>query len=61
MTRPFATVEADGVALAGVQALYQLSREKDRVIKAQGEKIEQLAREVDELRARMARLEQAAR
>jgi len=49
------------VALAGVQALYQLSQEKDRVIKAQGEKIEQLAREVDELRARLARLEQAAR
>lgn len=47
--------------MAGVQTLYQLSQEKDRAIKAQGEKIEQLAREVDELRARLARLEQAAR
>jgi hypothetical protein len=45
------------VALAGVQALCQLSQEKDRVIKAQGDKIEQFAREVDELRARLARLE----
>jgi len=33
----------------------------DRVIKAQGEKIDWLAREVDELRAHLARLEQAAR
>jgi ubiquinone biosynthesis protein UbiJ len=47
--------------LAGVQALYQLSQEKDRVIRAQGEKIDRFAREVDELRARLARLEQAAR
>jgi hypothetical protein len=57
--RHISTVDADGVALAGVQALYQLSQEKDRVIKAQGEKIEQLAREVDDLRARLAGLEQA--
>jgi hypothetical protein len=53
-----ATVDADGVALAGVQALYQLSQEKDRIIKAQSEKIEQLTGEVDELRMRLARLEQ---
>jgi len=56
-----ATVDADGVALAGVQALYHLSQEKDRTIKAQGEKIDQLAREVDELHARLARLEQLLR
>jgi hypothetical protein len=31
------------VALAAVQALYQLSQEKDRVIKAQGEEIKQLS------------------
>ena len=46
-----ATVDADGVALAAIQALYQRSVEKDR-------KIEQLTQEVDELRARLTRLEQ---
>jgi hypothetical protein len=51
-----ATVDADGVALAAIQALYQLSQERDRVIRAQGEKIDQLARKVDELQARLARL-----
>jgi hypothetical protein len=54
-----ATVDADGVALAGVQVLYQLSQEKDRVIKAQGEEIKQLSQQLEELRARLARLEQA--
>jgi len=54
-----ATVDADGVALAGVQALYQLSQEKDRTIKAQGEEIKQLSQQLEELRARLARLEQA--
>jgi len=44
-----------------VQALYHPSQEKDWIIQAQGEKIERLAREVDELRARLARREQAAR
>jgi hypothetical protein len=47
------TVDADGVALAAIQALYKLSLEKD-------EKIEQLSQEVMELRARLARLEYAA-
>ena len=46
-----ATVDADGVALAAIQALYQRSVQKDR-------KIEQLTQEVDELRARLTRLEQ---
>jgi len=45
-----ATVDADGVALAAIQALYQRSVEKDR-------KIQQLTQEVDELRARLTRLE----
>jgi hypothetical protein len=54
-----ATVDADGVALAGVQALYQLSQEKDRIIKAQGEEIKQLSQQLEELRARLARLEKA--
>jgi hypothetical protein len=50
--RHIATVDADGVALAAIQALYQRSVEKDR-------KIAQLTQEVDELRARLTRLEQA--
>ena len=49
-----ATVDADGVALAAIQALYQRSVEKDR-------KIQQLTQEVDELRARLTRLEQRLR
>jgi hypothetical protein len=54
-----ATVDADGVALAAIQELYKASQEKDRLIKAQGEKIDQLTRETADLRARLARLEQA--
>jgi hypothetical protein len=46
-----ATVDADGVALAAIQTLYKLGLEKDQ-------KIEQLPKEVDELRARLTRLEQ---
>jgi hypothetical protein len=49
--RAIAIVDAEGVALAAIQALYQRSLEKDR-------KIEQLTQEVDELRARLTRLEQ---
>jgi hypothetical protein len=47
--RYISTVDAEGVALAAIQALYQLSQEKDR-------KIEQLTREVKELQTKMARL-----
>jgi uncharacterized protein YceH (UPF0502 family) len=46
------TVDADGVTLAAVQALYKVSLQKD-------EKIEELSQEVMELRARLARLEYA--
>ncbi len=46
------TVDAAGVTMAAVQGLYQLSLEKDR-------KIEQLTAEVDELKARLQRLEEA--
>ena len=45
------TVDAAGVALAAMQTLYKLGLEKDQ-------KIEQLTKEVDELRARLTRLEQ---
>jgi hypothetical protein len=43
------TVDAQGVALAAIQALYQITQEKDR-------KIKQLTREVKELQARVSRL-----
>lgn len=46
------TVDAAGVTMAAVQGLYQLSLEKDK-------KIEQLTAEVDELKARLRRLEEA--
>jgi phage shock protein A len=44
-------VDADGVALAAIQALYKLSQDKDK-------QITKLRQEVDELRARLLRLEQ---
>ena len=44
-----ATVDADGVALAAIQALYKLSLEKDK-------EIEQLKREMSELHARLEQL-----
>jgi hypothetical protein len=47
--RYISTVDAEGVALAAIQALYHLSQEKDR-------KIEQLTQEVKELQTKMARL-----
>ena len=43
---------ADGVALAAIQALYQLTKEKDQ-------KIDQLSRKLDALRAELAQLKQA--
>ena len=46
------TVDADGVAHGAIQALYKLTLEKDK-------QIAQLTREVDDLRARLARIEQA--
>jgi len=47
--RYISTVDAEGVAMAAIQALYQLSQEKDR-------EIQQLTREVKELQTKMARL-----
>jgi len=52
--RHISTVDAEGVALAASQALYQLNREKD-------EKIEQLTRRLEKLEARLAELERVHR
>jgi hypothetical protein len=45
------TVDADGIALISIQALYELSLEKDK-------QIEEQARKIEELEARLAALEQ---
>jgi hypothetical protein len=50
--RHISTVDADGVALAAIQALDKLSREKDK-------KIDQLTRELDALRAALEPLQRA--
>jgi hypothetical protein len=50
--KSIATVDADGVALAAIQALHASSTEKDR-------RIAQLTDEVEDLRARLERLERA--
>ncbi|HWS99615.1 MAG TPA: tail fiber domain-containing protein [Pyrinomonadaceae bacterium] len=52
--KSISAVDADGVALASIQALYQLLQEKDRQIEQQG-------RQLAEVRARLARVERAAR
>lgn len=51
--RHISTVDADGVALAAIQGLYQLLQEKDAQMAAQQQRI-------DDLEARVAALEQAA-
>jgi prefoldin subunit 5 len=48
------TIDADGIALFSIQALYQLSLEKDK-------KIEQLTKELEELRQKAAQLEELQR
>jgi hypothetical protein len=45
------TVDADGVALAAVQALYRLMQEKDRMIQEQATEIQQLKAGVESLRS----------
>jgi phage shock protein A len=54
MTRPFSTVEADGVALAAIQALYNLVLQKD-------EQIQKLAQQLEQLRGQVARLQPSSR
>ena len=49
-----ATVDADGVALAAIQALYKLVLQKD-------EQIQKLAQQLEELRGQVARLQPLSR
>lgn len=48
--RHISTIDADGIALLSIQALYELAQEKD-------EQIEQLTQQVDELQQRIEQLE----
>ena len=52
--RGIATVDADGVALAGIQGLYQLLNEKDAALAAQQERITQLEARLQRLEALLA-------
>jgi hypothetical protein len=52
--KTISTIDLDGVALVSIQALYQLSLEKDK-------KIEQLTKELEELRQKAAQLEELQR
>jgi hypothetical protein len=49
-TRRIATVDADGVALAAIQALYKLSLEKDRRIAELERRLDGLQRRLEEKR-----------
>ena len=45
--------DADGIALAAVQGLYQLIDQKDQALRKQGQEIESLRREMNDLKARL--------
>lgn len=49
-----AMVDADGVAIAAIQGLYQMLQEKDAVLRAQGEEIARLKLAVEQLLAQSA-------
>ncbi|HJU55365.1 MAG TPA: tail fiber domain-containing protein [Pyrinomonadaceae bacterium] len=55
------TVDADGVALAAIQGLYQLMLEKEKQNEEKDRKIEQLARKLEEIESRLAEVRRGAR
>lgn len=55
------TVDADGVSLAAIQALYQISQEKDVQITKQQEQIANLQTQIDALQNRLDSLDPAGR
>ena len=55
------TVDADGVALAAIQGLYQLMLEKDKQNEEKDRKIEQLARKLEEIESQLAEVRRDAR
>jgi hypothetical protein len=56
--RHISTIDADGVALAAIQGLYQLVQEKDTEIAALEQENEDLRGQLDDIEARLAALEQ---
>ena len=55
--RYISTVDADGVALAAIQGLYELLQEKQEYIASQQAQIDELAEQNDRLAQRLAALE----
>jgi len=51
------TVDADGVALASIQGLYQIVQEKDATIAAQQQEIDVLKQQNTDMEARLSALE----
>jgi hypothetical protein len=58
--RHISTIDAQGVALAGVQALYKLSQEKDTQIADLTRQLSEKAQELELLERRLSRLEKLA-
>jgi prefoldin subunit 5 len=51
-------VDADGVALAAIQGLNEIVKEKDRRIEEQGRAIAELRQQLNELQAQVRKLTQ---
>jgi hypothetical protein len=54
-------IDANGVTMASIQALYQMMQEKDKQIAEQGAQIRQQAGQITELRARLGQVERNVR
>ncbi|HKQ53279.1 MAG TPA: tail fiber domain-containing protein, partial [Pyrinomonadaceae bacterium] len=59
--KTIATVDADGVALASIQALYQMMREKERQIEALTHKLDEQQAQLDRVRRALRRRRAAKR
>lgn len=59
--KTIATVDADGVALASIQALYQMMKEKERQIEALTRKVEEQQAQLDRVRRSLRRRRGAKR
>lgn len=55
------TVDADGVALAAIQGLYQMMLEKEKQSAEKDRKIDELARKLEEMQAQLAEVKRDAR
>jgi hypothetical protein len=57
--RHISTVDADGVALAAIQELYRLNQKQNQQIEQLTRQLTERAREAEQMRVRLVRLEQA--